>query len=124
VKIKVCAVLLSAIAAATLTSGVAAATPVPQGNGGICNTSLAMWQGAGPGGVGKTINVSGDIQYCGSTTWTPAYLVLFRVTGGEQQWVADGVEEATYLCQGTTPNLYEAEGQTGGILFTTQANCT
>ena len=122
-RLKAAAAVLAVLAATAVVPATASAAVRPNVTG-ICNYSLAIWQGANTGS-GTTANVSGSIQFCGSTTWTPAYLVLWKTSSsGVKTFAASGTGEATYYCQGTTENTFSMDGEIPtGVSYTEQMAC-
>ena len=121
-RLKATAAVLAALAATALAPATANAAVRPNVTG-ICNYNLSIWPGSNS--YGKTANVSGVIQFCGSTTWTPAYLVLWKTSAsGVRTFAASGTEEATYQCQGTTLNTFTMDGEIPtGVTYTMQEAC-
>ncbi|HEV2636653.1 MAG TPA: hypothetical protein VGX23_15995 [Actinocrinis sp.] len=55
--------------------------------------------------------------FCGSSTATPAYLVIWKTSAnGQRTFGSSGVGSAVYQCQGTTENTFSMDGEipTGG----------
>ena len=90
---------------------------------GICSYNLAIFPGSNSNG--PTANVSGTITFCGSSTPTPAYLVLWKTNAaGLRTFAASGTGEATYQCQGTTVNTFSMDGEIPtGVSYTMPMAC-
>lgn len=111
--------VLAGTAAAPATAGAVARPAVT----GICSYNLAIFPGSDSSG--PTANVSGTITFCGSSTATPAYLVLWKTSAsGQTTFAASGVGDATYQCQGTTPNTFSMDGEIPtGVSYTELMDC-
>lgn len=122
-RIKSTAAVLAAVAATALAAPATANAAVRPAVSGICNYSLAIFPGSDS--AGPTANVSGSIQFCGSTTWTPAYLVIWKTnSSGYRTFGNSGVGSAVYQCQGTTVNTFTMDGEIpDGVSYSMQMAC-
>jgi hypothetical protein len=124
VRIKSAAAVLAVLAATAAVPATASAAVHPDVTG-ICAYNLAIWPGANTGS-GATANVSGVIQFCGSTTWVQPYLVLWKTSAsGVKTFASSGTGEATYYCQGTaTTNTFTMDGEIPtGLTYSMQMAC-
>jgi hypothetical protein len=121
-RIKVAAAVLAVLAAGAAAPATADAAARPAVSG-ICSYNLAIFPGSDSSG--PTANVSGTITFCGSSTPTPAYLVLWKTNAaGQRTFAASGVGEATYQCQGTTENTFSMDGEIPtGVSYSMQMAC-
>lgn len=121
-KIKAAAAVLAALAASAAAPATSDAAARPAVSG-ICSYNLAIFPGSDSSG--PTANVSGTITFCGSSTATPAYLVLWKTNAtGVRTFAASGTGEATYQCQGTTENTFSMDGEIPtGVSYTMPMNC-
>ena len=121
-KIKVATAVLAALASAVVAPAAADAAARPAVSG-ICSYNLAIFPGSNSNG--PTANVSGTITFCGSSTATPAYLVLWKTSAaGVRTFAASGTGEATYQCQGTTENTFSMDGEIPtGVSYTMPMDC-
>jgi hypothetical protein len=113
-----------AVVAATAMAPATANAAVRPAVSGICNYSLAIYPGSDSSG--PTANVSGSIQFCGSTTWTEAYLVIWKTnSSGYRTFGNSGVGSAVYQCQGTaTTNTFTMDGEIpDGVSYSMQMAC-
>lgn len=121
-RLKAAAAVLTVIAATAAVPTTASAAVRPAVTG-ICSYNLAIFPGSDA--QGPTANVSGEIQFCGSSTWTEAYLVIWKTnSSGYKTFAASGVGEATYQCVGTTPNTFSMDGEIPtGVSYTELMDC-
>jgi hypothetical protein len=124
VRLKAAAAVLTVLAATASVPATASAAVRPDVSG-ICAYNLSIWPGANSGS-GATANVSGVIQFCGSTTWVQPYLVIWKTSAaGVKTFGSSGTGEATYHCQGTTTeNTFTMDGEIpDGLTYAMQMAC-
>jgi len=121
-RLKVAAAVLTAIAASAAVPATANAAVRPAVSG-ICSYNLAIFPSHDS--TGPTANVSGTITFCGSSTPTPAYLVIWKTnSSGYRSFGNSGVGSAVYQCQGTTVNTFTMDGEIpDGVSYSMQMSC-
>jgi hypothetical protein len=103
-KIKVATAVLAALASAVVAPATADAAVRPAVSG-ICGYNLAIFPGYDSSG--PTANVSGTITFCGSSTATPAYLVLWKTSAaGVRTDLFDCVAPWRPWCVSVTGSCY------------------
>ena len=121
-RIKAAAAVLAALAATAAAPATASAAVRPAVTG-ICNYTLAIYPGYDSSG--PTANVSGAIQFCGSSTWVQPYLVIWKTnSSGYRTFGNSGIGSAVYQCQGTTENTFSMDGEIPtGVSYQMQMAC-
>lgn len=121
-RLKAAAAVLATLAATAAVPATASAAVRPAVTG-ICAYNLSIWPGSNS--IGRTANVSGVIQFCGSSTWVQPYLVIWKTSAsGQKSFGNSGIGEATYQCQGTTENTFSMDGEIpNGVTYTMQMAC-
>lgn len=125
-RIRTCAAALAVVAAGGLTTagaaGAAQAAVVhPAYASGICNEDIAF--GPGSDAQGPTVQVVASIEFCGSTTYQPAYVVIYKIVNGAEYFANAGVGSTVYQCQGTTPTVFKLDGEISSTTYQITADC-